>query len=220
MAKNSSKTLAAVFPQDDPDGLKAAAELEKTFGSAEACYVGLDLSLASTGFCLKRGEILEAVTIKTDPKTCPNDLARLRHISDKIMGKIPKGTKMICIEDFFTPANPFQIGAAISLAMLGATVRMALYEAGFPMFIVHASQLKKFATGKGSGQKSIVVREVFRQWGLEAKDDNQADACALCYMAKALCEPTEGLPKYQQDVVKTVSKDRPRYNVSEPLKIG
>lgn len=211
--------MTAVFSPEDPDGSKSKAKLDKMFGHGVPCYVGLDLSLTSTGFVMKRGEALEAETIRTGPKTCENDLARLRYICDKIMGRIPKDVRMICVEDFFTPSNPFQIGAAIGLAMLGATVRMALYEAGYPMYIVHAGQLKKFATGKGTGQKSIVVREVFRLWGLEAKDDNQADACALAHLAKALCEPAPDAPKYQQDVVKTVLKDRPRYNV-QSVKIG
>ena len=153
----------------------------------EPCYVGLDMSLASTGFCRMRGPRMVVETVKTDPKTCSCDLARLRYISDEVMHRVPGDAAMACIEDFFTPQNPFQIGAAIGLAMLGATVRLALYEAGIPFFVVAPGQLKKFATGKGTGQKSIVVREVYKRWGLDVKDDNQADACVLAHMAEALC---------------------------------
>lgn len=179
----------------------------------QPCFVGLDMSLTSSGICVKTGSALRVETIRTDPRTCGCDLARLRHISNEVMRRIPKDVRMICIEDFFTPSNPFQIGAAIGLAMLGATVRLALYEAGMPFYVIAPSQLKKFATGKGAGQKSIVVREVFKRWGLDVKDDNQADACVLAHLAEALCVREENEPKYQAEVVKTILKDRPRYNV-------
>jgi len=178
-------------------------------------FVGLDMSLTSTGFCCKRGDVISVETIKTTPKTCENDLARIRHIVDAVMSRIPKmDVKMVCIEDFFTPQNPFQIGAAIGLAMLGAVMRLELYEKGYPFFVIAPGQLKKFATGKGVGQKSIIVREVYKRWGVDAKDDNQADACVLAYVAEALTMPVlEDRQKYQQEVVDKVLADRPRYNV-------
>ena len=206
--------IGGVFPADDPDGSKAKAKLDKMFGTDKPCFVGLDMSLAATGFAMKRGDVVTMETIKTTPRTCEHDLARLRYITDEVMQRIPKDVKMIGIEDFFTPQNPFQIGAAIGLAMLGATVRMALYEAGYSFFVISPGQIKKFATGKGSGQKSIVVREVYKRWGLEAKDDNQADASVLAFLAEALTKPGEDRPQYQKEVVKTVLADRPRYNVT------
>jgi len=182
----------------------------------ELPYVGLDLSLTGTGYCLKQGNSITIDTIKTTPKTCDNDLARLIHIRNELMRRIPVNVKMVCIEDFFTPQNPFQIGAAISLAMLGASVRIAMYERKVPFVVVAPSQIKKFVTGKGVGQKSIVVREVFRRWGVEAKDDNQADATVLAYLAEALVNPlTEETPKFQVEVVETVREERPRYHVKE-----
>lgn len=182
----------------------------------ESSFVGLDLSLTSTGFSMKRGNVVTIETVKTVPKDFPDDLARLAHIRDTILKKIPADVKMICVEDFFVPANKMQIGAAMNLAMLGTAVRMALYERGMAMVIIAPSQLKKFCTGKGAGQKSIVVREVFKRWGIDAKDDNQADACVLAYLAEALVRPlTEDDAKYYREVVLTIRKDRPRYNVKE-----
>lgn len=188
-------------------------------------FIGLDMSLSSTGFCCKTGNTINIETIKTTPRTCENDLARLRFITNECMKRIPKDTAMICIEDYFTPSNKGQIGSAIKLVGLGITMRLALLEAGFPMFIVAPSQLKKFATGKGTGQKSIVVREVYKKWGIDAKDDNQADACVLAHMAEAIAchlNPnvamvTVGeLPKYQLDTAMKVAAERPHYNVEVP----
>lgn len=188
-----------------------------------ACVIGLDLSLTGTGFCKLSDGKIEAETIKTTPKTCPNDLARLRHICNEIMRRVPvlQDVEMVCVEDFFTPQNPFQIGAAINLAMLGATVRLALYEAGYPFYVVSPGQIKKYITGKGVGQKSIVIREVYKKYGLDVKDDNQADACVLAHIANDLAwwpMRSEGIAKYQVEVLEKIIADRPRYNVKEPAK--
>jgi crossover junction endodeoxyribonuclease RuvC len=170
------------------------------------------MSLSSTGFCRKQGTTLTIETIKTNPKTAEDELARLRYICDEVMKRIPKDVKMICIEDYFTPGNAGQVGAAIRLVALGTVMRMKLYEAMYPFFVIHPSQLKKFATGKGSGQKSIVVREVYKRWGLDCKDDNQADACVLAHMAEGLCVDRGIMPDFQQEVVDKVFEERPRFN--------
>jgi crossover junction endodeoxyribonuclease RuvC len=175
--------------------------------------VGLDMSLTSTGFCLKSGTRMDVETIKTTPKTHPHDLDRLQYIVKECLKRIPADVDMICIEDYFIPLSKAQFGAAIKLCQLGTLMRIALYNKGYKFYIPTASQLKKFATGKGNVPKSVVVREVYKRWGLEAKDDNQADACTLAHMAEALIEQRDDYPKYQIDTLKKVFDDRPSYNI-------
>ena len=206
-----------IFPPDDPDGSKArAAFSQNPLFKSEPCFVGLDLSLTGTGFCLKMGNSITIETVSTKPKDFDNNLDRLIHIRDTLLSKIPMSVKMICVEDFFTPSNSMQIGSAIKLAMLGTVIRIALYEKGLPFVIIAPSQLKKFVTGKGSGDKSMILREVYKRWGINALDDNQADAVVLAYTAEALVGTfTDDTPKFQVDVVKTIRQDRPNYNVKE-----
>jgi crossover junction endodeoxyribonuclease RuvC len=175
------------------------------------------MSLSSTGFCRLQSATITVETVKTTPRTKENDLARLRFIVDEMMKKIPIGTHMVCIEDYFTPANRGQIGSALKLVALGTLMRMALYEKGLPFYVIAPAQLKKFATGKGTGQKSIVVREVYKKWGLDCADDNQADACVLAHMARGLCVDKTTLLQYQQDVIVKVAKERPHYNCDEKV---
>jgi len=183
----------------------------------EASYVGIDLSLTSTGFCYKCGTELAMKTIKTTPKTAENDLERLRYIRKQVMGSIPFNTVMVCIEDFFVPHRPGQINAAKGLIMAGTLVRIAMLEHGLPFYVISPGQLKKFATGKGNGPKGLVIREIYKRWGVNAKDDNQADACVLAHIAETIDQLRRGadveLPKYQQDTITKVREERPRYNV-------
>lgn len=180
--------------------------------------VGLDMSYTATGFCLKRGDEIKVETIKTTTKTAPDELARIQYICDEVLKRIPKDTDMVCIEDFYTPQSRAQMGSAIRLVMLGALVRMALYRSNIPFYIPAASQIKKFATGKGNCDKSIVVREVYKRWGVEASDDNQADASAMAHMAQLIAEHLDGRDledwaKFQVEVTKKVVKERPCFNI-------
>ena len=152
----------------------------------QKCYIGLDLSLSSTGFCILTGGEIRVETIKSKPDPAVNDLARLKYIVAEVMRRIPKGVSIISVEDFFVPGNRFQIGAGIKLAMLGTVVRMALYDAGMPFFVVSPSSLKKYILGKGVGQKSLIIMAVYKKWGLEVKDDNQADGCVLAHIGEQI----------------------------------
>ena len=181
--------------------------------------IGLDISWTATGLCRKNNDKTELKTIKTKPKDFDNNLLRQKYIIDKIMDEVPDDTSLVCIEDYFTPRMPAQMGAAVMLIELGNSIRMALNERKIPFVIVAPTQIKKFASGKGKGPKGIVIREVYKRWNVDAKDDNQADAAGLAYMAYEIVKVANGsnineLPKYQMEVVKKVMKDRPGYNVS------
>jgi Holliday junction resolvasome RuvABC endonuclease subunit len=180
----------------------------------DSVYLGLDLSLSSTGFCIKKGGETKVETIKSVPGDFDDDLSRLKHICHEIIRRIPKDVKMICVEDFYTPCNAKQIGSAIKLAMLGTVIRMALYDAKFPFYLISPNQIKKFVTGKGSGPKSMIVMAVYKHYGKEVADDNQADAMVLSHIAKALVNTSDVFQptKAQSEVIKKVLTDRPRYN--------
>ena len=176
------------------------------------CVVGLDMSLTGTGVCVKIGDKIDTKTIKTTTKTASDDLARLRYIVDQVMKEIPKDVDMVCIEDFFTPMNKHQINAAIKLAMLATVTRMALYEKGIPFYVVAPTQVKKFTTGKGTSKKEIMVREVWKRWGVECSDDNQADSTALAHIAEGIAMGDDAdLTAFQ---IETLDKifERPNYN--------
>jgi Holliday junction resolvasome RuvABC endonuclease subunit len=180
--------------------------------SSDMKTLGLDLSLTSSGFCLLDGSSITIETIKTTPKTADNDLARLAHIRIAIMERIPSDVDMICVEDFFAPFGP-AAGSAIGLAMLGAVIRVALWEATMPFYVVSPSQLKKWVLGKGVGEKSLVLREVYRKLGVSATNDNEADACVLAHIAKDLLTGVkEEWAAYRKDVIEKIAKERPHYN--------
>ena len=61
---------------------------------------------------------------------------------------------------------------------------------------VPPSMLKKYATGRGNAKKVEVVLAVYKHFGLEIRDDNEADAYVLARIASGY-----GSTNYQRDVV-------------------
>ena len=199
---------------------RRAVEDVNNTGTNRVIVAGLDMSYSGTGFFLKNEDTFDIKTIKTTPKTCANELLRIRYIVDSVMDRLPEPDKVsvIGLEDFYIPQSKLQMGSAMPLVMLGTTMRLALYENGYSFYIPTANQIKKFATGKGNCDKSIVVREVFKKWHIEAADDNQADACAMAYMGLAIYDVLNGNDldswvKYQVETVKKVVKERPNFNL-------
>jgi len=186
---------------------------------AKVCTVGLDMSLTSTGFCvIQKDGTIKTDVIKTTPRSAPNKLDRLKLICSEVLKRILQNeVDLVCIEDYFTPNNKQQVRAAMSLIELGTAMRLALYQMKMPFFIIAIQQLKKFATGKGNAKKSIIVREVYKKWGLEAKDDNEADACVLAQIGQALAGRAAGgeidLLQYQEEVFEKVSEESVKYNL-------
>ncbi len=192
-------------------------------------FIGLDLSLSSSGCASvsEDGHILK--TIKTKPDKFKDDLERLIFIRDKIAEfACNPSTRLICIEDVYIPPKLASSNSSLKLSMLGGIVRVMLYEKHIPFCLVTPMQLKKFITGKGAGEKSLILREVFRRWEVEASDDNQADAVGLAHLARAVWaqnklnlnltmeDPTSeiepNLINAQNEVVNKVLSERPCYN--------
>lgn len=172
----------------------------------ENIFTGLDLSFTSSGMSVKNGKNITVETIKTKPESFQNDLARMVHIRDIIMNKMPENVSMVCVEDFFSGVHP---GSGARLAMLAAVVRTAMYEKGIRFFTVAPTSLKKYIMGKGVSQKDLIVREVYKAYSVDVKNDDEADAVVLCHMAEHIHqalggELDAGIPKYQAEVVKNL----------------
>ncbi len=79
-------------------------------------------------------------------------------------------------------------GKTVERNGLYAGLQWMLWRAGVPYLDVASTTLKKFVTGRGDSEKSLMLREVWRKWQYEAKDDNDADAFGLSQLAEAWAE--------------------------------
>lgn len=92
---------------------------------------------------------------------------------------------------------------------LGWAVKRTVYDVfGKTPLIVPPTSLKKFVTGKGTAKKNEMLLGVFKRWGVEFSDDNQADAYALEQFGIAAVDALHwlDLPKYQQEALAAVER--------------
>jgi hypothetical protein len=188
--------------------------------------LGVDLSLTGTGLALvcregpdrlKRAMLyvdqfdyvstIDGVVIRLHPpKPEPGDSANYskfrnwQYIRDSVM--------LFTVFADFVVIEGYAYGASFhreDLAEIGGIIRYALWSEngglGGPT-IVAPTILKKFLTGSGAGgQKELVLKEVYKRYGLDVTDNNMADAYVLAKIGQAMVDGTYGLPAFQREIV-------------------
>lgn len=144
--------------------------------------IGIDPSLTATGVCILHEGNAQLVTIHSYPG---DDLERITEIAEAINDLVSKIRQpaAACIEGL---SHGSHNGKAAERAALHYFIRAKLRARSIPVYAVAPASLKKFITGGGKAEKSTIVREVYKRWGIEANDDNQADASGLAYVAAAI----------------------------------
>lgn len=92
---------------------------------------------------------------------------------------------------------------------LSVIVRSALFQHLHRVpCLVAPLLLKKYVTGKARVEKNAMMMHVYKRWGFEAKNDDEADAAGLAMIGRALCDGGAGLIGAQQDVLTKLEHDR------------
>lgn len=153
--------------------------------------LGIDPSLSATGLCLYNGSavIRETITSKFA------GVLRLRAIADAIVNH--HCDRELCVIEGVV--SSFGKGDRSELMALHWFIRDRLYPS--PTLVVAPAQLKKFVLGSGKGEKSLMLREVYRRWGVEAANDNEADAVGLAMIGAAYLDESRCVNQAQREVV-------------------
>jgi Holliday junction resolvasome RuvABC endonuclease subunit len=120
-------------------------------------------------------------------KGAPQRLIEIEHACSAIFSNIKLtsgGVDAIVMEDY---AFSKQMGHSIGEG--GGVVRLQLIRSfgtplGYPTIVTN-NQLKQFVTGKGLGDKNVVMMHVLKKWGVESPNDDVADGYALAMVAQA-----------------------------------
>ena len=170
--------------------------------------VGLDLSLTATGIAhWEGGAVTRLTTVGSSPRIC--DEARLEQLDQSVFDRIPHGfpagtgpkAELVVIEGLSFGSNTGSHSLRDGLHYL---IRVGVYQLKVPMLIVEPMRLKKFILGptkKGDNTKELMIREVWRKYGIEARDNNQADAAALAILGAAYLGKLPDLKAYQVEVI-------------------
>ena len=142
--------------------------------------VALDLSLASTGgarYDPDEGGITTRVI-----RGRGTDMARLHGLREETCDFIGPAS-LVLIE---APAFSRNGKGARSVAEWNGVLKLALYEAGIPVLLVHDGHIKKYATGNGHADKdAMLIAALRRMPEVLVTTNDEADALWLLQMALA-----------------------------------
>lgn len=166
--------------------------------------LSLDLSLNSTGWATWNGALTYGIIPGYTSKTpgAYEDVRRISHDASHITSRVTDGT-LVVMEDFsFLSNNP----GARENAGLAYLLRYWLYQHRVPYVLVSPKELKKFVTGTGNAKKELVLKEMYKRFDLDLSDNNEADACGLCFIGRTLTGSYTPTTDFQRDVVSKLNK--------------
>lgn len=167
-----------------------------------ATIIGVDLSLTATGFAVKISGEVTHHTISTKQ----TGMERLDKLVELVNGKVAD-TDFVVMEDLAFSRNAAGAKENAGLAYL---VRWHLYKRGISYLLVPPTTLKKFVTGKGNAEKSLMLLEVYKRFGVSAANDNEADAVGLLYIGLAFTGQWEPTTDAQREVLATLRGETPK----------
>ncbi len=147
------------------------------FARFTGTYVGMDMSLTSTGLAVLRGGALTTHHLQAADLRGPERLEWYRHQLREFLYPLEGCT--VCLEDYaFNKGN-----RAHQIGELGGLVRTMLWGESGTSYLVAPATLKKFVTGSGKGGKTGIPLHLFKRWGLTVDQEDEADATGLALMA-------------------------------------
>lgn len=137
-------------------------------------YIGLDLSLTSTGYAF--GETTGRIAVKS------KGVERLEAIRYQVVARVLQAEAECAILEGYAYGRPNQ---AHQVGELGGVIRMVLHEMHIPFIVVAPTALKKWATGKGNATKDAMIAAAIRKHGFKGDSNDEADAWLLLKMAES-----------------------------------
>lgn len=171
-------------------------------------FLGLDISLTGTGLTLIDSEY---TIIKMELLSVPDKgTERLFFLEQKFIDLLQKeDITFACIEGpaYKDTGKIFQIGE------LTGIFKLNLFKLSIPYIIAAPLQLKKYISGTGKAiTKQLIMLDIYKNFGVEIRDDNLADAYGLSriahdfyYMYKL--NESLNIKKYQEAVLKKMNKN-------------
>lgn len=152
--------------------------------------VGLDPSMTATGIAAADGQLS---VVGGDSKLGDERLCR---IADAVALAVAEAD-LVVIE-----LLPQHMKAAGITGMVHGVIRLTLLNAGVPYVHLSPATVKKYATGRGTADKSDMRMALYQRAGIDERNDNKVDAwwlraAGLDYYG----EPIVTMPKTNRDAL-------------------
>lgn len=148
--------------------------------------VGIDPSLTGLGIAIEGHDPI-VFSSKPSPKpTLRQRIQRYTDLAEQVCGAISErcgdgGPELVVLEGYSFSSKGSSV---VTLGEFGSILRW--WTIGWPVIEVSPSTIKKFATGKGVGQKAAVVSALAKRYSVNFQTDDEADAFACLQIGLAL----------------------------------
>lgn len=104
---------------------------------------------------------------------------RAREFADRTMDFLRAyRPDLIIIEGYATGAR----NMSTAIIETSALIKFVLAANDLDWIEIPPKSLKVFTADNGNVKKDVIIKQVYKLWGIDTDDDNQADAVALCQM--------------------------------------
>ena len=164
-------------------------------------YIGIDPSLTATGFIVldEKGNLQKKKIIKSKLKGVERLIELEEELCDSLhiyRGKIDG----VCMESYSFGSR---LGQAFSIGELGGIFKRCLTKFPVKYKLIPPTRLKKFVTGKGNIKKELILKEVYKKWGVDLDDNNLADAFGLARIAWSYKYRSK-LREYEKEIIEQI----------------
>jgi crossover junction endodeoxyribonuclease RuvC len=172
----------------------------KRVGASLHWAIGVDASLTGFGVAAWRPDTPSVTARFTSKKKGVERLDDIDQWFRKWLAMYPPA--MICMEGYSFGSK---FSHSHSIGELGGVIKLGLLHSVeqpvcFPT-IVSPNELKKYVVGKGNAKKEELMLAVFRKWGFEAPNNDEADAYGLARMAACMVGLDQPSHAYERDTL-------------------
>lgn len=145
--------------------------------------LGVDPSTTRTGIAVSEMRKGKFVVLYTASLTSDGTgMARAIELASDVLGIIQRYKPGLVSIEGYAFGNKFSLA---TLVELGTLIRYAVLTSNLDYIAPSPTTLKKFVTGAGNTKKNKMILEVYKRWGIEAANDDVADAIGLSAMGLA-----------------------------------
>ncbi len=161
--------------------------------------LAIDQSPTHSGIAIsKSGVPYTLATIK--PPKIEKDVHYLKYIQKTLIFYLEEyKIDTIIREDYAYAATYY----AHQMGELGGAIKLLAYEKKLLCISMPIGVHKKFTTGKGNAKKDLMIKAVYKAYGVDVDDHNIADAVSMLKTYMGYLKP-EGLNIKQSEALKTL----------------
>ncbi len=171
--------------------------------------IGIDYSITEPGICVGDEMDNDCVSYKTPSWTnYSHRIKRFTHYSSLLIKQIPYydySNIIIMIEDYAAGGQ----GKTNQIAEATGILKYRLYKEGLNLnnlLLCSIQHLKMFCSTSGAAKKELILKDVYKRWGFDTNNNNEADAFVLWKILKAMFDPDEKATEYQKGILKKIRK--------------